>query len=377
MGKATHIVVFLCCAMAASPQDREVQSIRSQPFIQVNYHHGTFWSRTEYLQQYFEDPYRAIELRLGFQSTGKQLWQQVHKYPKYGFGVYYSDLIMNPTDTTMGNPLSLFMFYSGPWARWGRFSLATDISAGLSYMDRIHHPITNPFNDVVASHINLYFDMKMNLGFSLGQRIDLFAGYGLTHYSNGRIHQPQKGVNNWGWTAGLSYLFQERVENFIYREVPEFSSSEWLQLMYAVGVVEEIPEGSETKVSYFTSSFTADYVYQFSSKAAVTLGLDLLYDASLGIGIKGIAPDEVTSWQKTYLASHMGYQYIINRFRFLLNVGTYFRQHSYDRGFFFFRAGGRLQITDHLSGHLCIKSKQGIRSDWIEWGAAYSLKVRQ
>jgi len=348
----------------------------SQPYVQVNFHYGSFWSRTEYLQEILEEPYRAFEFRMGFQSTGKHLWQQVHKYPKYGFGLHYSDLIMNPSDTTMGNPLSLFMFYSGPWARWGRLSLATDLSVGLSYMDRIHHPVNNPFNDVVASHINLYLNLNMNLGFSLGHRMDLFAGYGLTHYSNGRIHQPQKGVNNWGWTAGMSYLFQDRVENFIYRDVPEFSSSERIQLMYAVGVVEEIPPGTDTKVSYFTSSFTADYVYQFSPKAAVTLGMDLLYDASLGMGIKGIAPDEVTTWQKTYLASHMGYHYIINRFRFLFNLGTYFRQHSYDRGFFFFRAGGRLQITDHLSGHLCIKSKQGIRSDWIEWGAAYSFKIR-
>jgi hypothetical protein len=146
--------------------------------------------------------------------------------------------------------------------------------------------------------------------------------------------------------------------------------------MLAVGVVEEIPMGTEIQISYFTSSFTADYVYQFNPKMAVTLGMDLLYDASLGMGIKGIAPDEVTTWQKTYLASHMGYHYILNRFRFLFNLGTYFRQHSYDRGFFFFRAGGRLQITEHLSGHLCIKSKQGIRSDWIEWGAAYSFKIR-
>ena len=108
----------------------------------------------------------------------------------------------------------------------------------------------------------------------------------------------------------------------------------------------------------------------------VTVGIDLLYDASLGIAIKGIPPDQVSACQKTYLASHLGYQYIINRFRLLVNLGTYFRQHSYDRGFAFVRLGGRLQITEHLSGHISIKTKQGIRSDWIEWGAAYSFNIR-
>jgi opacity protein-like surface antigen len=264
---AVYSLVFLCCAAGAGAQDQDFTSIRRQPYVQLNYHSGTFWSRTEYLQEAFEDPYRAVEFRLGLQSTGKRLWEQIHKYPKYGIGVHYSDLIMDPSDTTMGNPFSLFLFYSAPWARWGKFTLAADLSTGLSYMDRIHHPVHNPFNDVVASHINLYLDLKVNLGYSLSQRMDLYAGYGLTHYSNGRIHQPQKGVNNWGWTAGVSYLFQDRMENFFHRQTPEFHASESLEFMLAVGVVEEIPMGTEIQISYFTSSFTADYVYQFNPKA--------------------------------------------------------------------------------------------------------------
>ena len=376
MKRICYIVIFLYCSVSVSSQDQSPEAVRRQPYLQLNYHSGKIWTRSEYLKEAAVDPFKALELRFGFQSLGKKFWQQYHKYPKYGFGMHYSDVVKNPADTTMGNPFSLFGFFSGPWARWGRFTLATDISVGLSYMDRIHDPVTNPYNDVIASHINLYFDLNMNLGFSISKRMDLYAGYGLTHYSNGRIRQPQKGLNLWGWTAGMSYLLKEPVEAFIYQEPPEFFSSESIQLMYAVGVAEEVFPDTYEKVSYFTSSFTADYAYQFNPKTAVTVGLDVLYDASLGIAIPGVPSDEVTAWQKTYLASHMGFQYIINRFRFLFNLGTYFRLHSYDRGFAFARAGGRIQITDPLSVHICIKTKQGIRADWIEWGAAYSLKIR-
>jgi hypothetical protein len=376
MRRSSYIFIFLCCFTSVFSQDPLSNSVKRQPFVQLNYHSGTFWTRSDYLQEEFSEPYKSIEARFGFQSTGKELWQQYHRYPKYGFGLYYSDLVKDRADTTIGNPLSLFIFYSGPWVRFGRFTLATDISMGLSYMQRIYDPVTNPYNDVIASHINLYFDLNMNLGFSVSNRMDLYAGYGLTHYSNGRIHQPQKGVNNWGWTAGISYLLKEPEEDFIYREPPKFEPSENIQFMYAVGVVEEILFETTTKVSYFTSSFSVDYVYQFNPKMAITMGLDVFYDASLGVAIPGVPPDEVSSWQKTFLASHFGWQYIIHRFRFIFNFGTYFRQHSFDRGFVFARAGGRIQITDHLAGHICIKSKQGIRSDWIEWGAAYSLKIR-
>ena len=376
MRKALTIFLFLVCSGAVSAQDRDSIELKRQAFIQLNYHSGSFWSRSEYLQEQFSEPYRAIEARFGFQSVGTHLWQQYHRYPKYGFGLHYSDLVKDPADTTIGNPLSLFVFYSGPWVRFGRFTLATDIAVGLSYMSKIYDPVTNPYNDVVASHVNLYFDLNMNLAYSLGRRWDLYAGYGLTHYSNGALHQPQKGVNNWGWTAGMSYQFKDRVEEFLHKEEPEFISSEWIQLMYAVGTVEEIDREDARRSYYFTSSFTADYAYQFTRKSALTIGLDLLYDGSLGLSVPGYAEDEVSTWQKTYLASHLGWQYIIHRFRFIFNFGTYFRQHSIDRGYWFARAGGRVALTDHLAIHVCIKSKNGIRSDWIEWGAAYSLKLR-
>jgi hypothetical protein len=42
----------------------------------------------------------------------------------------------------------------------------------------------------------------------------------------------------------------------------------------------------------------------------------------------------------------------------------------------FARIGGRFQITEPLSAQICIKTRQGVRSDWIEWGAAYSFKIR-
>ncbi len=146
--------------------------------------------------------------------------------------------------------------------------------------------------------------------------------------------------------------------------------------MYAVGIVEGIVTGTVEELQFFTSSFAADYVYQFSPRGAFTFGPDVFYDGSLERAIRGIPPEDVTTWQQMYLGSHMGYHYIVDRFTVLINLGTYFRQHSCDRGYYYARAGGRWQFTDQLYGHICIKSKNGIRSDWVEWGLATSLKIR-
>jgi len=376
MRRALYILIIVCCGLSGHAQEQDSIQVRRHPYLQMNFLTGSFWTRSEYLKEQFEAPYKAIEARFGYQLTGTKMWQQFHRYPKIGFGMHYSDLVKDRSDTVVGNPFSIFGFYSNPWARFGRFTLASDLAVGLSYTQLTHDFETNPYNDVIASHINLYFHFDLNLNVKLTSRIGVNVGYGITHYSNGRIHMPQKGVNNWGWSFGMDYKFNKAEPQYIYREPPEFKTTESIQVMAAVGVVEGNPYGTTTEMRFFTSSFTVDYVYQFNPKGAITFGMDVLYDGSLERSINGWEPEEVSTWQQMYLASHMGYHIIVDRFTILFNVGTYFWQNSKDRGFWFVRSGARYRFTDHLYGQITIKSKDGVRSDWIEWGLAYSFKIR-
>lgn len=380
MRKLLSLLLFLCFHPAFC-QDADKGSAKGQPFFQILYHQGEHWNRSEYIVEQLEDGYKGIEARLGFQTLGGEIWQQYHKYPRYGIGIQFSDEIKNRGDTTLGNPFSVFLFNNLPIARLGRFTLNTNLSAGLAYIGLIHDPENNPFNDIVGSHINLYLDANLNLSVELSKRIDLSFGYGMTHYSNGRIHMPQKGLNNWGWQAGLTSLFGgpgdpfKRAE-FVYTEPPEFNPFEEVQLMMAVGVSNWLSRDGQESVYYFTSTFTADYAYRYTVRSAVTLGLDVMYDGSLENAIKFTHPDDVSTFQKMYLGGHLGYQYTIDKLTLLINMGTYFKHFSYDRKYYFARVGGRIHLTDHLAVHICVKSRNGIRSDWIEWGLAYSIRTR-
>jgi len=370
MKKANLVIFFLVVSLLGMGQEIISNHPVRYSYFQMLYHTGVYWSRTEYLKEQFDAGYRAIEARFGFQSSGKKLWEQYNNYPRYGFGIHYADLVLDKEDTIVGNPFSAFVFYGAPRLRFGRFTINTDLSLGLSYTSVVHDPVLNPFNDVIASHINLYFDFNVNLSLMLSNRLDLHAGYGVTHFSNGRIHQPQKGVNNWGWNFGMSYHFaypaqksvqspaqyptQDHVENispvrpvFIHTEAPEFNPFKEIQVMYAAGVVERHPLGDMEGIHYYTASLTADYSFTFHPRMAVTFGMDALYDGSLKEDIKGIPPDEVTTLQKMYFGSHLGYHSLINRVTILCNLGTYFLQHSNDRGYWFMRAGGRVRLTDH------------------------------
>ena len=376
MRRAVYILILSCICLSGFAQEMDSLVSRPQPYIQVNFLTGSFWSRSEYLEKQFDAPYKAIEARFGYQLKGNKLWQQLHRYPKYGFGIHYSDLVKDRADTVVGNPFSIFGYYNAPWARFGRFTLASDLALGLSYTKLTHDFVTNPYNDVIASHINLYFNFNLNLNVKLTPRIGVDLGYGVTHYSNGRIHMPQKGVNNWGWSFGMDYKLNKAEAVYKYREPPEFKWTEAIEVMYAIGFVEGIPYKTTKELRFFTSSFTVDYAYQFNPKGAITVGLDVLYDGSLERAFKSRPPEEISNFEQMYLASHMGYHVIVDRFTLLVNVGTYFWQSSKDRGYWFVRAGGRYRFTEHLYGQISIKTKDGARSDWIEWGCVYSFKIR-
>jgi len=380
MRRILVILSLLLLVPVLHAQDQGQSAPQNQYFLQVIYHQGVHWNRTLYLQEQMNAGFKGIEARVGIQTIGKKSWQQVNNYPRYGAGIHYADEIRDKGDTTLGNPLSLFIFYQASWAQFGRFSLNTNVSAGLSYNPVVYHPVKNPFNDVVGSHINLFLDANLFLGIRLGERMDMNVGYGMNHYSNGRIHMPQKGLNNWGWNAGLTWLFGGGEKPFrrsskIVSEPPEFHPFEEIQLMASAGVTEwqlpSMPEGYH----YLASSLSIDYAYQFSLRSALSLGLDVFYDGSLERSLK-IDPEEVDFFQKTQLGGHLGYQFSISRLTILFNLGTYFKQNTYIRGFYYSRAGARYRITDHLDLHLCIKSRNGIRSDYIEWGLAYHIKTR-
>jgi hypothetical protein len=379
MRKLLTIIVFIgFCGQGALSQEKG--SSRGQPFFQLIYHQGVHWNRTLYLQEQMSGGYNAFEAKLGFQTLGGELWQQLNSYPRYGMGIHYADEVKEDPDTTnLGNPFSAFLFYNIPMAHIGRFTLYTNVSAGLSYVNYFYDPVSNPYNDVVGSHINLYLDLNLNMGIKLIERLDLTLGYGMTHYSNGRIHLPQKGLNNWGWQVGLSYNFGGPDEPFrraeiIYVEPPEFKPLGEVQVMLSFGVTEWQPDSSKQGVHYLTSSFTTDYAYHFNERSALTLGVDIMYDASLSQSIPYIRYEDVTQIQKTYFGGHVGYQFTIDKLTLLLNLGTYFHHYSFDRSFYFARVGGRIHLTDHLAVHICVKSRNGIRSDWIEWGLAYSIR---
>lgn len=360
-------------------------------YWQVFYHFGSNPTGSIYLQDAFAPGFQSLELRIGTQSTGRQLWQQLHNYPQYGLGFYMGDMGNDAADTIIGQPSALFFYFGAPIVRFGKFTFNADISVGLSYDFNPYDPENNPTQNVIGSSVNLYFNFSFLLYFKLSERLDLSLSSGLTHFSNGRTFTPQQGINTLGLGIGLKYNinpiknytkaidpdYQPAIRpEFIVSEKPVFKPHHELQFMGAVGtVLTERPLGEPKGIRYMTTSVSADWAYQFARKLLAGAGLDIFYDGSLVETYDNWENTDFSTLAKMSFGAHLGFQYQIERFSFIYDLGFYLYKESPARGGFYMRAGGRIQITENVYAHICLKTMNGGIADWIEWGAAYRLRL--
>lgn len=106
------LLIFTCVSQAQefskiTPEDiKRDKNYGFQNYIQLNVYQGQHMIK-ESLQQYFEDGFYGLSIRIGTQSAGKKEWQRLHNYPQYGLGVSFFDLGNILIDSLLGKPGSL------------------------------------------------------------------------------------------------------------------------------------------------------------------------------------------------------------------------------------------------------------------------------
>ena len=369
-------------------------------FAQLTYFKGGHVTYPDGFGQAFEKGYNTAELRIGWQSTGRQTWQQLHNYPYYGLGVFGGSLGESDVDSVLGSPSGIYFFYGEPIVRFGRFTLTADLGLGISYDFNPYDVESNPANDIIGSRVNLYFNGNLILYYAVDDRLDLSFGANFFHFSNGRSNTPQRGVNMGGLNLGAKYNFNG-MQNYAKHRDPDIRLASRptyikaprppierfgeLQFMGSIGTVEtepgeaKNPDGTNDSTGiqkrYTTSTWSIEYAYLAARTLKVHTGFDFMYDASFENYHDDKTPSQVDFGGKAMLGIHVGFQYLIERMAFYYSLGWYLYKESPSRGNYYMRAGGRIGLTEKLDLHLALKTRNGGIADWIEWGLAYKLKV--
>ena len=144
------------------------------------------------------------ELNLSRHLSGKRAWQMRLGYPVAGISLLYARMgNANIFGNAYGALLSV-MFQS----RWRNFALQYRLGTGLAHVTQHYHPVANPTNNVIGSHVNNVTQAQIAAQYNPHPRWGLSALLSFTHFSNGRTQTPNLGINIGAYGLGLRYMLQ-------------------------------------------------------------------------------------------------------------------------------------------------------------------------
>ncbi len=320
--------------------------------------------------------YYSYSLRVSKQTTGDQLWQQRYGYPNYGAGIYSAFF----SDTKkLGNPIAIYGFFNAPFFKINRVSLNYELGLGLTFNWNSYNPVENPNNIAISAEKSVYIDAGISLKYLLTQRLELSLGYGFTHFSNGALKLPNKGLNTEATKISLSYrLFNSA----LYRsdlQTPFNGFYEWIISGYG-GARNMLYQG--TGVDLATSMKGVNFaVYGISN----TLNRQVSYKSKIGIGMtmefNGSQNSQIVvngaSLEKSNLpfdrhlalSIYPSYELVVNKLSLIIQPGIYlFRMNTANMTpIMYQRIGVKYHFLKNTFAGINLRAYNYYESDFIEW----------
>ncbi len=364
--------------------DSGVDSIPQRTFFQFQYQVGRLGNTNTDAIKYIEsNPYQAFDLRYGIIGYGKKTWHQLHHFPTYGIGI--SKVLFQPRDNIIGNPLAAYIFYNQPVFKFRNSSISYDFSFGLAGNWKPYDEQTNPEQKAIGSAITGLLGLGVQYHFKLSGRLDGSLGIGLTHFSNGRIRSPNRGINLYGVNTSIFYrlgsggnkthLEQDRASiryPNINSEIPTFKPRIEFYAVGSLGAVTTFQDINNRSLYYLAGSISLDVARHFSYTGKYGVGLDWSYDESLKVVYQNDYPNGNVPVNLLYWPGvHLSYEYMVHRWTFISQVGVNLKVVG-DKGTGYGRLGLRYDLSKHIFLRVGLRVYKSLASDFIEWGIGYS-----
>ena len=330
-------------------------------FIEGKYQYGFIWKHRPSLEELVGGNIHVFDFSIAKQTYGEKEWQQLYRYPIYGFGYYFVDL-GKPQE--LGQANAIFAYYDIPFYRKSKSSLSYRLSGGLAYL--------NKGNVAIGSHINLFFDASLIYKLKIAKHYNLITGVGATHFSNGAVEMPNLGLNLFALKVGLQYRFQEHPMDFIKHEIPEIDKKNSFSVLTAAGIKEKRPDGGK---KYNVRVLSADYLRQINHKYNIGGGFDIFYDETLYDVLNPDSTKLILQSDIMRYGVHASFEAVFNKLVLSIQAGTYIFTNYTDDGVIFQRVGLKYFVTKNILANITLKTSAGV-ADFIEWGFIYRFYWR-
>lgn len=353
------------------------------PFHQaeLSYHSGMIMPHVPSIDFLSRGYTTGIDLRLIRRTDGSKPWHRHYHRPLLGIG-YHGGSLGN--QRIYGQAHSLYGFFEAPlWNLARSVYLNYQMSAGLSYITRTFDLDKNIYNIAIGTHLNLHYQLSLLAGYRLTPTYHVVAGLGLTHFSNGKIHSPNKGLNLISTTVGIRYRFndqpsQQPRNGGIPGDRPASASPEpqspadydknHFSLVWSHGLKDH---NRFHPAVYYVSSLNFSYERQYAPVARFGLGLDAFYNPSLKHHQDNKRQgSDLTNPTLYRMGVHLSHDIQVGDFALTLQLGHYLYNRVFYITDFYNRVGLKYYSSPHLMWNLSLKSHNA-NAEFIELGFGY------
>jgi len=333
--------------------------------LSAKYSTGYIYAHHRSFKYFIKDYVPAFEANIGFGKKGDKIWQQLYRYPTVGFGYYHAEL---GNSEILGHVDAVFPYINIPVLERKNFKLCTKFAVGVAWLSKKFDLYENNYNIAIGSKLNAYLNINIESQLKLTKQVYLLAGLGITHYSNGGMAQPNKGLNIISVSAGLLYNFQKEDFKKIEKEIPKFKKKNEYSVIISTGAKTLEPARTHR---YFVSSLSFNAERQFSYKGRYGIGIDLFKDNSRKEYLKEKENVEnPTTADLFYAGGHASYDFVFGKTSFTIQMGGYFLNKAKFFQDVYHRFGLKYRFADHLIANITLKTYWAA-ADFAEWGIGY------
>ncbi len=314
----------------------------------------------------------GVELYLNQNLKGDKPWQRRFNLPDLGYSLTYFDF----KTPELGKIISAAAYLDFFLVRKKRSAILFKIGTGLGYSTNPYNPETNNKNNMVGSRITFNIQGRLGYNFKVNEKLTLTSALTISHFSNGALRLPNKGINVISSNFGASYLISKQSDEKTIPtedETPHLANRRNIHYHLSLysGVREIEPEGG-SKHPFINLVLYGEK--KLNSKSGFMLGLDFFYSLAIKEEIetaRELPPGDKPDFKR--IGVTVGHELYISKLSLLTQIGVYaYRPFKASGQPVYQRYGLKYYMSEKLFGGVFLKAHYG-NAESVEWGFGIRL----
>lgn len=252
----------------------------------------------------------------------------------------------------------------------GNFTVNLRPAVGLSYLNKTF--FTNKKNRFIGSHLNEIIKADLVFQIPLNSKIDLSAGAGFLHYSNGGYRIPNSGINMLSISTGLKFKTPDVEKQSRQTNYSQLNKNTF-EINFGIG-----RRGAyERRTGLLKSGIYAGYNFFVNDVFSVKAGFDAVYYYTVfnPAPIRDIETFQYygTSYDRWRSGLSLGGETNIWRLALNAQVGKYLHYNSYYKDINWYWTTG---LVYYVNPHIGLQAKTYFhksQADFINFGMVFKL----